>query len=268
MISFIDKTEILEKLIFIQEKQTSEEFAEYFCKNNYLDYINRFENINSNQEKALELLFNDSIEIIERCQKAIEINKTCFEAYFVLFYLSDSLNFYYDSLDINNTPIENYSEEYELNDTINIKLLISIYYSSINSHKQSIVILDEVEKFIGLKPLINRKLLNYSALEDYEGMSKIYDAGEFNNAANYIVYIICLLKNNKNIEARDVFDDMLSKYKYASYLSRPQELAEIKDEESKIMMEAVESCFETIESVPYFFSWISECVDSKNELPN
>lgn len=264
MVNYIDKCKLLNDELFVNNEYNEDYINRYFCKDNYLKYLTRFENINEKQEKALEVLFTDDSEMIDRCQKAIDVNPTCCEAYYVLDYISDSLSFYYQTLDIQNTPIDNYDDEYELNDVLNIKMLISLYYISINNFHQALKYLKEVEKYIENDEVITHKLLIYNFLEDYNSMNEIYNNEPFNRPDQYIIYIVCLLKNDKRDLAKEIYEDMLDKYKYASYICKPQDLASIKNEESDEMMKAIEKCFDIIESIPFFFSWASDCIEDKN----
>ena len=180
-------------------------------------------------------------------------------------YLSDSLSFYYQTLDIQNTPIENYEDEYELNDVINIRLTITYYYLDICNYHQALKQLNEVKKIIGIKEILTTLIIVYNYLEDYEGIKNLYESNDFDAPEQYIMFIVSILKNDQNEYAKEVYEDMASKFKYASYICKPQELSLLKDDaEANTMMRAVEKCFEYIESVPNFFSWASECIDTKN----
>lgn len=267
MRGFIDKNRILVDSIFTQNS-TEDNLISFFKESNYLIYVSNFDNINEVQQNALKFLFTDTSDLETRAQKAIDINKTCYEAYYILNYITDSLTFYYQSLDIQNTPIDNFDNDYEINDVINTKLLISYFYSSINNYHHSLKYLEEVENEIGIEPISSRKMIVYSFLEDYKSINQLYESIGFNDPSQYIIFIVCLLKNGEKDLARDVYDDMLSKYKYADYLHKPQELSSIKDSDAEKMLEAMETCFDIIESIPYFFSWISECIDSKSGLAN
>lgn len=264
MYKYFDKCKFLNKEIFSNSDNNDDYLKQYFCKNNYLKYITNYENINEKQEKALDILFNEELDLLDRCQKAIDINNTCFEAFYVLDYISDSLSFYYDTLDIQNTPIDNYENEYEINDVVNIKMIISMYYMGICNYHQGLKYLEEIEKYIDYDSMLTHKLLIFNYLEDFKSINEIYMSSSFSKPEHYIIFIVCLLKNDQRNLAKDIYEDMLDRYKYASYICKPQELSLIKDEESNEMMKAIESCFDLIESVPFFFSWASDCVDDKN----
>lgn len=268
MFKYLDKKDILTNKIFKKTNNRDRHIIDYFVKENYLEYLSIFDNINKKQEKALYIIFNGDEELVFRCESALEINNTCFEAFYILNYFSDSLNFYYQTLDIQNIPIENFENEYEKNDVINIKRIILDYYVEINNYHQSLLFLNEIEKYIETEKYITRRLLIHNFLEDYQSMNSLYEKYDFSKPTQYIIYIICLLKNSKKDEAQIIYEDMLSKYRYASYIYKPQELSSINNNESNEMMQAIETCFDIIESVPYFFSWISEIVDSKEGLVN
>ena len=264
MINYINKNKKLSIELFNAGEKAEEAYKNYFVKNNFLNYIDEFDNINEKQEKALEILFSGEGEILDRCQKALDINNTCFEAYFLLNYLSDSLSFYYQTLDIQNTPIENYEDEYEINDVVNIRLAITYYYLDICNYHQALKHLNDVKKIIDIKEILTTFIIVYNYLEDYQSIKNLYENNSFDAPEQYIMFIISILKNDKNEYAKEIYEDMASKFKYASYICKPQELSLIKDDEANSMMRAVEMCFDYIESVPNFFSWASECIDAKN----
>lgn len=265
--------EYFDKLTFLQRKiqeinsQYDNVYADFFSRDNYLDYIANFPDLRFVQEKALDYLFTANGSLIERCQKAIEINRSCFEAFFVMYSICDSLNFYYESLDIQNLPLDIFND-YELNDAINIKMLIAHYYSDIFCFTQSLKYLDEIGKIVGQDKVLSKKILTYNFLEDYKSVYDLYNDVGFDNPTDYIVSIVCFLKTRQEDLAHELYDDMLDKFEYADFISKPQDLSTIKDSSAKEMMEAIESCFELIESIPFFFSWTAEHVESKSKPSN
>lgn len=265
--------EYFDKLSFIQRKinetdsQVDNKYANFFSREHYLDYIANFPNLRFVQEKALDYLFTANGELIERCQKAIEINRTCFEAFFIMYSICDSLNFYYESLDIQKLPLDIFND-YELNDAVNIKMLIAHYYSDIFCFTQSINNLDEIGMLIGQDKVISKKILAYNFLEDYKSIYDLYNEVGFDNPKDYIVSMVCFLKTRQEDLAHEIYDDMLEKFEYADFISKPQDLSAIKNSNAEEMMKAMESCFELMESVPYFFSWTASHVESKSGLPN
>lgn len=264
---YFDKIAFLQRKIEETDSKVDNKIANYFSRENYLDYIANFPDLRFVQEKALDHLFTANGDLIERCQKAIEINRTCFEAFFILYSICDSLNFYYETLDIQKLPLDVFND-YELNDIVNIKILIAHYYSDIFSFTQSLKYLDEAGSLIGQDKVLSKKVLAYNFLEDYKSIYDLYNEIGFEDAKDYIVFIVCLLKTRQEDLAHEIYDDMIDKFEYADFISKPQDLSAIKNLSAEEMMNAIESCFELIESVPYFFSWASDHVESKSGLPN
>lgn len=264
---YFDKIAFIQRRIKETDNQYDNEIANFFSRENYLDYIANFPALRFDQEKAIDCIFTGVGGLVERCQKAIEINRTCFEAFFVMYRICDSLNFYYESLDIQNTPINEF-QDYELNDVINVKMLIAHYYSDIFSFNQSIKYLDEIGMAIGQDKVLSKEILAYNFLEDYKKIYDLYNEIGFDNPKDYIVSLVCFLKTRQEDLAHEVYDDMLEKFEYADFISKPQDLSTIKNPRAVEMMNAIESCFELIESVPFFFSWTSDHIDSKSGLPN
>lgn len=266
MFEYYDKTYDLDKKIFSYQKNLNE----FFAIHNYDSYIKEQKNINALHKHALKILFDENsiAELTERCSEAILIYPLCFEAFYVAYYLYDSLSFYYFSLEIINDAIDDYQNDYDINNLVNIYLLLSSFFIDIKNNHESINMLDKASRHVSKDVLLTRYLIAYSFCENDEDMMDLYNTVPFINAKDYILLITCLLKNNKQSLARDVYYQMLDRIKYADLLSRPNEIEDIEDQDAINLLNDVDSCFELIESVPYFFSFISECLESHNKIIN
>lgn len=242
----------------------------YFNNDNIELYLKKLDGYNDIQKKAIEIIFdnNRKEDLLERCQLALDINEYCFEAYYISYYLYDSLNFYYLTLPFQNSDIDCPCNDYELNDFLNIKLLISSFFIDIKNFTYSLNNLLNVEKYLDTSFTKSKKLLIYSFLEDSDSMISIYERQPFDNPQDFIMLITCLLKKQNYSYAETVYKDMMNVVKYANLISNLQELSSIEDEDSKSLICAVDNCFEIIESVPFFFSWLAEHASNENHLIN
>lgn len=266
MLKYQDKIFYLDTEVF----KDKDDINYYFNNNNFGLYLKKLEGYNETQKKAIETIFdnNRKEDLLERCQLALDINEYCFEAYYISYYLYDSLNFYYLTLPFQNNDIDNPHNDYELNDFVNIKILMYSFFIDIKNFSYSLNNLIDIEKYINRDLIMSKKLLIYSFLEDSDSMISMYENQTFTNPQDCIMLIVCLLKKQKYSYAEIVYKDMMNVVKYSDLISNLQELSSIDDEDSKSLICAIDNCFEIIESIPFFFSWIAEQTSKEKHLVN
>lgn len=266
MIEYFDKIHSLDKQIFSYQRDVND----FFTSKNVDSYIMDQQNIDVEYKDALRILFNEEEinDLPERCNKAISIYPLCFEAYYIAYYIFDSLSFYYFSLDIINNTFGEYKAGYDLNNLANIYILLSSFFIDIKNNNKAIEMLDNASFYIDKSIVLTRYLIAYSFLEDSDKMLELYNSVPFKRAKDYILLIICLLKNNNTQMAKEVYESMLNNIKYADLLCYPNKMEDINDNDAQDLLNDMDSCFELIESVPYFFSFLEECIESHNKIVN
>lgn len=261
----LNKTKYILTKIGANPLNESEYIDSYFNNDNYSDYIEGLDNLDDKQEKAIEMLFDKSInDIVDRCTEALGLYPYCFEALFIIYHKTDSLFFYYQIQDFFNayyTEILDYKQYLE--DFASILLLVYEYYMDIRNISQAEKTLVLMSNIYGEEAILSKKMIFCCFVEDDITMMDLYNKYGFNRPIEYILLIVTLLKRDKMDDAKLVYEDMLSEYKYADLLCDPKLLQNLNDEESKIMMNALETCIGIIESYPMFFSWASEVIEEK-----
>jgi len=232
-----------------------EYFINFFDKKNYKNY-----EISQNKEDdeidAIKQLFKKG-ELIDKVANALDYDPLCVEANFINLCLGeDELVYYrfegyyakrseYGSLE------ESRQESYLRVMEFYVDFLIDIY-----NIKHAL----RVEHSICLlRNKVNEKSLNryiymYALLEDSDSAYKIYLENEFNNAYQYLLLVVNLLKNKEEIKAIQVYKEMLERIEYSDYIDHLSDLNR-SDKKQNEIYECVNDSFEEISSIPDFFTW-------------
>ena len=242
----------------LNEKSNVEEyFNSFFTKVNFKNY--ELEGAQSDQKKAIKVMFESKKGLLERSEEAFSYNPFCKEAFFVYMMLSEDafldmrFRAYYDQ-------INSYGELSEYDKECFIVILDFYVEFMLDIHNVSTAI--KVQKMImrlcgsNDQKMISRMAFMYYTVEDDEEFYRLYLNNEFDLYC-YILLIVTLLKRDEEKKAEDVLQDMFEKYPYASYIDHLWDL-DYDDPEQKEFYEVIEDCFDEISSVPCFFSWCNE----------
>ena len=218
---------------------------------------------NDNERKAIEIIFNDDKDIMDRIDEARLYDPYCLEAFFIELYMNEDewnhsyfLSYYLKLSEYNNlSPYSKNSFKIILDfyiefliDMRNIKKAIKVQYSLINE--------------CGDNNIRNstRLCFLYSLIEDNEAFYNYYQNNDLGNITSYILLIITLLKADEISAAQDVLNDMVSLFPSTEYIYHSWDLPE-GSKEAEELLEALDSCYEEIRTMDDFFGWCKENIN-------
>ena len=238
------------------QTKVEEYLLNFFNKKNFKDYYIS-PNANNKQIKGIKILFESNKSLLERVEDSLEINPFCVEAIFIYLMLSEDVYVQY-RFDAYYEEASLYGgfDEYQKENYIKILDLYVDFLLDICNVTKAIIIQKLIVKFTNTytKSSISKLAYSYYSIEDEKEFYNLYLNAEF-DAYEYILLLVTLLKHDEKLKAQEVLLDMFKNIEYGTYLDHVWDLDEA-DEKQKEFSKTVEECFDDINSVPTFFSWV------------
>ena len=247
---------------------TLEEIEDYlesfFTTTKLANYV--MDELASDEDKeAIYEMFTGQGDVLSRAIRVIETNPFCLEANLVYYRLNDETISYAHFTDIYaKGNLYDTFTPYQKKAFIQILRLYGEYLTNIFNRSQAVKIINEAARFDGKytsDDIINLAFL-YNEKEDATNFYNLYLQEDFDNIEVYLLLLVVLLKNDEELKAKEVFNDLLARNKYVEYIDHIWDISEDYSEESIEFQKAVNNCFEQLTTVPNFFSW---CADNKEE---
>ncbi|MBQ1477619.1 MAG: hypothetical protein IIZ33_05695 [Erysipelotrichaceae bacterium] len=236
----------------------------YFTPEGYVDYLIP-DYVTPEEKKAVEALFLHEGSMKEKIDEARKYDPLCIEAFYIEVSMLDDVLAYdvfvrYHRMISGYESFTSYGKE---NYMMMLDLFIE-YLLDISNIKGAMKIQKDLIRLTPERTLRNttRLCYMYYLLEDSDSFYNYYHEEDLDDAGCFLLLIVTLLKNDDEEKAREVFNDMLSLFPYADYIDHMWELDDSNEEAAKFM-ECVNSCFDELCSVPYFFAW---CSANKEEV--
>ncbi|MDO4499795.1 MAG: hypothetical protein Q4B60_00830 [Erysipelotrichaceae bacterium] len=250
-----------EQILYEAEPLEGEDLFDYlnnvFVAENFDDYLID-KRADSDEIESIRMMFDDNCSLKERANMILRDDPYCIEAFFVAYSINEPL-VVHSIL----SSLENYSFMFE-ELTVYKK---EVYKSELNIYIQYLTEVHNLKKAIRIVKLlveleavysvlnVNRLIYLYCLLEDLDSMYQLYEDVGFSDAISYLLMMITAIKLERYEVAKEVYNELLSKYEYAKYLDRPKALLNIDDEEARYFYNAIEMASEEMLAVPNFFLW-------------
>lgn len=243
----------------INEKTKVEEYLlSFFDKKNFKEY-EISDKANKDQVKAIKIMFESKKALADRLEDAFEYDPFCVEALFTYLMISEDVflqlrfNVYY-----NEASKYGGFDEYEKENYIKILDFYVDFLLDICNVTKAIVVQKLIVKLTNkyTNKAVSRLAYAYYGIEEDNDFYRLYCESEF-GAYEYLLLLVTLLKHDEDIKAQEVLMDMFKNIKYAIYLDHVWDLDE-NDPEQKAFADTVEDCFDDLNSIPTFFSWVNK----------
>ena len=249
---------------FIEDDKIKDFLEDFFVKENLDQYF--IDNcVDSKHLKSIQKMFISNEDILLRAKNVLKQDEYCLEAFYIFYRLADEtvLNFTMNNIYHKKNQYEMLSK-YEKYSVINILNFYVQFLLDIHNLTFAIKVLKTIIKLENNYSTTNISKLSYlyCLLENKKDFYDLYINEYFSEPIPYILLMVVLLKHEEELKAKEVYLDMLKKFKYATYIDHIWDLEEINEEESIEFKNAVDICFEEICAIPYFFSW---CQENKEE---
>ncbi len=242
-----------------ENKQDLEDYlTDFFDKSNLDDY--QIDDLaNDKQKEAIAKMFGND-DIFLRADSVLFENNFCLEAFYVYYCLSDDLaiSFYFNSMFsklINYDSLDSYEKKA-------IKIILEYYamfLNDIHNITGAIDVLESLESIINDGSFYNDRLaILFSEIEELDKFYNLYLKDGFLTIGSYILLIIVCLKHNDEIKAKGVFTNLLDDHPICQYIDHVWDLDNDDGEEAKMLKNALDFCYPSIYSLPYFFSWCEQ----------
>lgn len=237
-------------------KKPDEYLLGFFTKENYRNY-EVSELANDTEIKAIKTLFESKKPIDERIENVLRIDPFCIEAIFAYVMISENVfiemrfRAYFDE-----AKDFGRFNEYQKRNYIELLNLYVDFLFDISNITRAIVVLRMIVRLTNEFSLKNTEkfAFAYFCLENADDFYRLYTETEF-DLYDYLLLIVTLLKHEEEMKAQEVLFDMYKNIEYGTYLDHVWDLDET-DEKQKEFSKTVEECFDDINSVPTFFSWV------------
>lgn len=258
----------IEQLLYELTKVKKDDIADYlndfFLPEKRGQYLND-ERFDDEDFLALEIMFEKE-DVLVKAYKAFKRNPFCMEAFIVIYELEEDIKLYslFKEFNKENIFFANLSPYHK-----HVYCLIETYYADFlinirNLTSAKNIILNLMSKDNeDYDAHIYRLSYIYSCLEDLNSFYELYLNNDFNDLLSYLLLLVVCLKHNDNQKAKEVYDEFLSKFKYADYIDHIWDLDEENDDDAMELKMTLNACYNEISSIPYFFSW---CNENKEKL--
>ena len=255
--------DLLGKVSGISIEDDLQSLKDFFIMSNYDNYMIP-ENANEIERDAIRIMFDDKKDIIDRVYDATNIDPFCIEAFYL------ELSTRNESGDVNNLFMSYYRKKDEFEDLppyskSNYLIILDFfieYLIDIHNITKAIFVQKDLMKIS--KQNMNRNTTRlcylYFLLEECEDYYEFYQESEFKDPVAYMLLINTLLKHDQFDRAKIVLNDMITYVPFSNYIYRIWDLDE-SEVEAIDFKEAVESCYEELNSVPDFFLWCKENIE-------
>lgn len=240
------------------DSKVDEYLLNFFTKKNFKEYKLR-EDLNRKQLKAIKIMFESKKNIVDRIDDAFDVDPFCIEALFSYLMTSEDIflqlrfNAYLEKL--NEYPMFN---DYAKDCYIKILNFYVDFLLDINNCTKAIEIQKLVVKLTNkfTSDTVSKLAYAYHTIEDAEGFYRLYTEAKF-TAYEYLLLMITLLKHDEKLKAQEVLLDMYDNIEYGTYLDHVWDLDE-NDPKQKEFNDIVQDCFDDLNSIPTFFSWVNK----------
>lgn len=247
------------------ETKVEEYLLSFFNKKNFKQYkIN--DNANKDQIKAIKIMFESRKTLLDRTDDSFAYDPFCPEAFFTYLMLSEDVflqlrfNDYYNQ-------VSKYGSfnEYDKQSYIKILDFYVDFLLDICNVTKAIEVQKLIIKFTNkyTNKATSRLAYAYYGIEDAESFYRLYVETSF-DTYEYLLLLVTLLKHDEDIKAQEVLMDMFKNIEYATYLDHVWDLDE-NDPNQKEFSKTVQDCFDDLNSIPTFFSWVNK-IREKNGL--
>jgi len=239
----------------LNNDKLDEFFTSFFNKKNLKNY-EIADNKDDDEVDAIKELFRKG-ELKDKVINAFELDPLCVEANFINLCLGSDEEIYHRFEGCYNNRSQYGGLDESRQDSF---LKVMEFYVDFLIDIRNIRHALRVEHSICLlRNKINEKSLNryvymYALLEDSESIYKLYLENEYNNAYEYLLTIVTLLKNKEEIKARQLFNEMLEKIEYSDYIDHIEDLDK-NDPKQMAIRQAIDDCYEDLLAIPDFFTW-------------
>ncbi len=243
-------------------------------KDEVLNYIDNFflpENLpdysypdyaNDRERTAIEVMFDEDLTLEDRIKKAREIDRYCIEAFFTELSMREETLAYnlfreYEEDLSSISQLDRYGRE-------NLMIILDLfveYLIEIRNYKTAIRLQKRINDVSEEGANYVRLGYLYSFIEDSDAFYDLYLDGKVKDASCYLLLILTLLKNEEEVKAKEVLNEMFAVIPYSEYIDRIWEL-DTSIEEASVFADCVDRLFDELCSVPYFFNW---CAKNKEE---
>lgn len=214
--------------------------------------------MNEAERQAVYGLFDSDLSLEERVERALHDDPFCLEALYIDYKLADDLEVYEDLDRIYRmrNELDSFSEYHRFAFFVILSMFADFLFSSSNMSKAMRVLEYCCEKSGEYtKTNVLRLAYIYTGLENGEHFYSLFERDGFSDPLIYILLLITLLKNDMEDRAKEVLDELVSKFPLSAYIASPYELDSIESEEAERILDALDVAREMISSVPYFFEW-------------
>lgn len=235
-----------------------EDYLEKFLSKKNLKEYSISPLANKNQIKAIKIMFESKKTLAQRIDNAFEYDPFCVEALFTYLMISEDV-FLQLRFDSYFDEASRYADldEYEKICYIEILNFYVDFLLDIRNVTKAIVVQKLIVKLTNeySKKSVSRLAYAYYEIEDAEDFYRLYAEAEF-DVYEYILCLITLLKHEEDIKAQEVLLDFFKNNEYGTYLDHVWDLDE-SDEKQKQFADTILDCFDDINSIPSFFSWVN-----------
>lgn len=245
---------------FVEPAKIEEYLIDFFVPNNYHNYLIPKE-ANEEEINSVYEMFHGEEDILLRASRVLENDPLCLEANYVNFRLNEEtlVDVWFNNLFLKESEFNSFTPYGK----IEYLGILEIYAKFLTDIHNITFAIKAIKKIVSLEghytdATIGRLAYLYSLIENKDGFYDLYINEEFNEIAPYLLLIIVLLKHEDEIKAKEVLSSFLSKFEYADYIDHIWDIENIENKEALELKDAIETCFEELMSVPYFFSWCAE----------
>lgn len=230
----------------------------FFTKKNFKEYKIKGEP-ERKQLKAIKIMFESKKSIVERVEDAFDQDPFCIEAIFANLMVNEDVfiqlrfNAYLQELD--DYPRFN---DYRKDCYIKMLNFYVDFLLDINNCTKAIEIQKLVVKLTNkyTPQTVSKLAYAYFTIEDENGFYRLYTEAKF-EIYEYLLLMVTLLKHDENLKAQEVLLDMYKNIEYGTYLDHVWDL-DLNDPEQKDFHDTVQDCFEDLNCIPTFFSWVNK----------
>lgn len=230
----------------------------FFTTKNFKNYVVS-DSTNKLQVKAIKTMFTSKKEIKDRIEDAFSFDPFCIEALFSYLMMSEDV-YLQLRFDAYYKEINNYGgfDDYQrkcyieiLNFYVDFLLDISNITKAIEVQKMIVKLTNEYSD-----KTVSRLAYSYFTIEDADGFYRLYLEAKL-GLYEYLLLMITLLKHDEKLKAQEVLLDMYDNIEYGTYLDHVWDLDE-NDPKQKEFNDIVQDCFDDLNSIPTFFSWVNK----------
>lgn len=235
----------------------------FFTKENYKKY-DISDKANKDEVKAIKTMFESRKPIIDRIEVALEYDPFCVEAVFSYMMLSEDV-FVYLRYESYYKQVSKYAglDDYQKQCYIKILDFYVEFLLDISNCTKAIEVQRLIVKLTNSfsQQAVSRLAYAYHTIEDDTDFYRLYTEAEFDIYA-YLLLLVTLLKHDESLKAEEVLFDMYKNIEYSTYIDHVWDLDE-QDPKQKEIAKIVNDCYDELNAVPTFFSWVNKTREKK-----